>query len=296
MKVRKATGVALSRDLNHVATTPHLADTIAENLVHAKSHLDGYRRAPDELSRRFNLWHLMRHVDVTEEHVGKLARHVAAKYPRAGQALKDIAAMRSAVGLAGGIPAGSATAPGAKPIPPKNVTDYGLYQKPSQTTSPSPPLPPGVKLPTAAEIRKLIGQVPDCTDATLSASARRHLEDVAVKLEKDDVLAALHSLRSVQSDVYACHKADLGMAMPAVYTANVFTRAVPPGEASSANTVMIRSKEREMQWRVLEQHVAVAIDRIRRTFYHGSYGGLMQQGRFTADSALDKVIRLSGAD
>ena len=176
---------------------------------------------------------------------------------------------------------GTATAPGAKPI-------AGPYQVPSQTTSASPPLPPAVKLPTAAEVRKLIGKVPDCTDASLSRSARRHLEDAAVKLAKDDVLAALHSLRSAQSDIYAAHKADLGIAQGAAYTANVFTR-VPSAEQSSANTAMIASKDREMKWRALEQQVAVAVDKIRRRHFHGMYPAGMQNARFSAESALDRV-------
>jgi hypothetical protein len=181
-----------------------------------------------------------------------------------------------------------ATAPGAKPV-------AGPYQVPSQTVSPSPPLPPEVKLPTAAEIRKLIGQVPECTDASLSQSARNHLDAAAVKLEKDDPIAALHVLRSAQSDVYAAHKADLGMAAPAVYTASVFTR-VPSAEQSSANTEMIRSKGREMAWRKLEYQVAVAIDKIRRKHFHGVYPAGMQQARFSGETALGKVVRLSSAD
>jgi hypothetical protein len=169
----------------------------------------------------------------------------------------------------------------------------GLYQRPSQTTAASPPLPPDVQLPTAAEMRKLAGQVPDCTDKSLSASARNHLEAAAVKLSKDDVLEALHVLRAAQSDVYACHKADLGISMPAAYTASLYDQAAPSG----ANKALIASRDREMKWRALEQGVAIAIDKIRRKYYHGSYGGIAQQGRFSAgpgaESSLDKVVRLS---
>ena len=64
---------------------------------------------------------------------------------------------------------------------------------------------------------------------------------------------------------------------PAVYTANVFTR-VPSAEASSANTAMLRSKDREMAWRALEQQVAFAVDRIRRRHFHGLYPAGMQHG------------------
>jgi hypothetical protein len=143
-------------------------------------------------------------------------------------------------------------------------------------------------------MRKLAGQVPDCTDKSLSASARNHLEAAAVKLAKDDVLEALHVLRAAQSDVYACHKADLGISMPAAYTASLFAQAAPAG-VSAANKALIASRDKEMQWRALEQGVALAIDRIRRRYYHGSYGGIAQQGRFAAESSLDKVLRLNRA-
>jgi hypothetical protein len=181
------------------------------------------------------------------------------------------------------------TAPGAAP-----VQKPGLYERPSQTVSPSPPLPPQEKLPTAAEIRKLIGQVPDCSDRSLSASARNHLDAAAMKLAKDDSLAALHVLRSAQSDIYACHKADLGALGPAQYTANVFARTVPAAERSSANTAMLQSKGQEMRWRSLEQAVAKAIDRIRRRHFRGLYPAGMQQARFTAGTALEKVVRAAG--
>ena len=160
------------------------------------------------------------------------------------------------------------TAPGAAPIG-KGQLGPGLYQKPDQAFSPSPPLPPLVPLPTAAEVRKLIAQVPDCTDASLSQSARVHLDAAAVKLAKDDSLAALHVLRSAQSDIYAAHKADLGALGPAPYTANLFARTVPSYERSSANTEMLRGRDQEMRWRAIEQAVAIAVDRIRRHHFHG---------------------------
>lgn len=186
----------------------------------------------------------------------------------------------------------AATAPGAAPVGPAP----GLYERPSQTVSPSPPLPPGAKLPTAAEIRKLIGQIPQCSDASLSASARNHLDAAAMKLSKDDPLAALHVLRAAQSDIYAAHKADLGALGPAANTANVFARTVPPGERSSANTAMLRGRDQESRWRTLELAVATAIDQIRRRHFHGMYGG-SPLARFSQEdgmSALGKVLRLAG--
>ena len=157
---------------------------------------------------------------------------------------------------------------------------------------PSPPLPPEAKLPTAAEMRQLARQVPDCVKAELSSSVRNHLEAAAVKLEKDDMLEALHVLRAAQAGIYSAHKADLGIGMPAVYTANASRVDVQ----SQANKAMIASRDREMKWRALNHGVALAIDKIRRKYYHG-HGGIQQIGMFAAgpgqDPALGKVLRLN---
>jgi hypothetical protein len=291
VKTRRAMGVALARDANHVATTPHLADTVAENLAHAKAHLAACREAKDPAGQKFNLWHVMRHIDVTAEHVAKLARHVAERYPRAGAALRNLAGLRKSAGLTGPVALAriAESAPGAQPV----TNPPGLRTVAAPTVSPSPPLPPRAQPPSAAEVRKLAGQVPDCTDASLSQSARNHLEAAAAKLAKNDVLAALHVLRAAQSDVYAAHKADLGAAGPAYYTANVFSRAVPPGELSSANKVMVASQQKQAAWRALEQHIAACVDRIRRNFFHGQLNSMVSQARFSRESPLGRVVRLS---
>jgi hypothetical protein len=276
-----------------VVTFAHLIQTLLYHLAHAKRHAALMLDPDPDAVWRFNYEHAYTHLKGAFDHTYKLAHHIQDNYPDEARWLADLddaedpdtdftglAAQPGTLALAVTV----ATAPGAQPL------QAGPYSRPSQTVSPSPPLPPAVKLPTPAEIRKIISQVPECTDPSLSQSARNHLDAAAVKLGKDDPIAALHVLRSAQSDIRAAHKTDLGMAAPAVYTANVFTR-VPSAEQSSANTAMLRSKEREMLWRKLEFQVAQAVDRIRRRHFHGMYGG-SPLARFSGESALDKVVRL----
>jgi hypothetical protein len=181
-----------------------------------------------------------------------------------------------------------ATAPGAAPVPRAGMLDRRM----APVTFAPRPKPPEVKLPTAAEVRGFVKQVPDCSDAALSKQVRTFLETASVKLSKEDTLGALAMLRSAQTGIYAAHKADLGAAGPAAMTANVFK--VPAAEQSSANAAMIRSRGQEMSWRKLEQQVAGAIDRIRRKHFRGAFPAGMQQARFAAESSLDRVVRLSG--
>jgi hypothetical protein len=287
--LNKTMGLAASVSTDaKVATFAHLLQTVLYHLAHAKRHAAVMRDPDPDAVWRFNYDHAHAHLKGALEHYYKLARHIYDNYPDEAKWLSDLDKIEDPgdpyMGLTVALATTIATAPGAQPI------QAGPYSRPSQTVSPSPPLPPAVKLPTPAEIRKIISQVPECTDPSLSQSARNHLDVAAVKLEKDDVLGALHMLRSAQSDIRAAHKTDLGMAAPAVYTANVFTR-VPSAEQSSANTAMLRSKDREMLWRKLEFQVAQAVDRIRRRHFHGMYGG-SPLARFSGESAVDRVLRL----
>jgi hypothetical protein len=107
------------------------------------------------------------------------------------------------------------TAPGTSPgrtAPPPGgrYAQYGMYQNPVQSISPSPPLPPAVELPTAKEVLAVIPLVPDCSQADLSDTARKFLEQAAGKLERDSPLEALAVMRSAQTALYAAHKADQG--------------------------------------------------------------------------------------
>jgi hypothetical protein len=184
---------------------------------------------------------------------------------------------------------------------------YGLHQRPSQTVSPSPPLPPKVKQPTPEEIRKLIPQVPECKDPMYTKQVKAFLEDAAVKMERDHVLDSLHALRSAAHAIIPAHKADLAVAMPSVYTAAVFT-AIPPAAQSSATSEMKQSRERTNEWRSLQKKTLALADRIRKNFFHGVYNGPSQMARLSeaevsardkvavmadTSSALDKVLAMA---
>lgn len=181
------------------------------------------------------------------------------------------------------------------PPPGGKYSTYGLHQKPSQTVSPSPPLPPKVAIPTPAEVRALIPTVPDCQDPSLSETVRKFLETAAQKLERNSELDALHMIRAANHAIIPAHKADMALAMPAVYTAQVFTR-IPPAEQSSATSLMKQSRARSLEWRTLEKRVHALADRIRKRYFHGVFSGPNQMARLTEAevSALDKVLALAG--
>ena len=188
------------------------------------------------------------------------------------------------------------TAPGAMydvvaPAPGGKFSTYGLHQHPSQTVSPSPPLPPKVPIPTPEEVRKLIAQVPECEDVSLSNTVKKFLEDAARKLERDSPLDALAALRAATHATIPAHKADLSKAMPSIYTAAVFTR-VPPAAQSSATSEMKQSRDRTLQWRTLQKRIHALADRLRKRFFHGVFSGPNQMARMTEDSptALEKVL------
>ena len=188
-----------------------------------------------------------------------------------------------------------ATAPGAAPFitppaPGGSYQQYGLYQHPSATVSPSPPLPPKVELPTPAEIRALVPLVPDCTVAALSDTARKFLDQAAYKMSKGNAIEALTVLRSAESAVLAAHKADQGELLPTAYTANVFT-AIPSAEQSSATAAMKQGLEKSMAWRKVEVQLQALADRIRKRYFHGVFSGPSSMARLTEEpmSALDKL-------
>lgn len=201
------------------------------------------------------------------------------------------------------VKASAVTAPGASkafipPAPGATYSQYGLHQQPAQTVSPSPPLPPAVPLPKASEVRAIVSKVPSSSDKGLEQSVRTFLETAAVKLEKDDELEALHALRSAQASVYSAHKQDLAVAMPAVYTASVFTHVVP-AEQSSVQTAMLESRNKAQQWRAVEQSIGALIDRIRKRYFHGVINGPSANVRLAVEnglSALEKVLALTSAE
>lgn len=181
-------------------------------------------------------------------------------------------------------------------------SQYGLHQHPSQTVSPSPPLPPDVPLPTPQEVRKLIADVPVCSDVGLSNSVRTFLETAAVKLEKDDEQNALAALRSAGAAVYSAHKQDLGPYMAAIWggpstLSTTDARVIPAGQ-SSATPAMRQSREQQAAWRGLSTSIAGLIDRLRKRYFHGHINGVLPNLRLTEEktmTTLDKVLALAGA-
>jgi hypothetical protein len=176
-------------------------------------------------------------------------------------------------------------------------SQYGLWQHPAQSISPSPPLPPRSEPPTPAEIRSLMGLVPGgAADASLSRTVRKFLETAAVKMEKDSPLDALASLRGAQAAVYAAHKKDVTEAPPYPWSAPA-PALVPPAAQSSATSEMLQTRTKTLAYRKLDQQVAALTDRLRRNYFNqvpgnGVYGGPNQPARL---SAVEKLVRLSQA-
>lgn len=289
LQTRRAVGLA--RTAENKATTPHLADTVAGNVTHAKVHLDMFRRAGSDEGRSYNLLHVTRHMDEAAEHLAKLIRHVRANYPAEARALDQVGSLRGELGLA------RVTAPGAQPWSVPSATglpaaQYGLYQHPSQTVSPSPPLPPGAPLPTPAEVRALLTRVPAAGEVSLTNTVRKFLEAAAGKLERDDPIQALHALRGAQAAIYAAAKSGQADAGSSAMTANMFAR-VPPAEQSSATVAMRQSVDRASAYRSLGVAVGGLADRIRRRYFHGIYAGPSQMYRMSAEGAMTAVDRLA---
>lgn len=314
--------IGLARALSpgtKAATFAHLLETVLYDEAHAKRHTLLMLKPGSDAEWEFNFDHARKHMKGAEEHCYKLVHHVEDNYPDIAKWFGILAKAEdpndpftglTSQGLyvrlegsgGGGLGGGSVvTAPGAMRdfIPPPTggkYSEYGLHQKPSQTVSPSPPLPPMVQEPTPDEVRKLIPGVPESYDVSLSNSVKKFLETAAVKLEKGDELGALAMLRSALTAVFAAHKADIGTVMPAFYTAGVFSR-IPPAEQSSAGQAILEAQKQRDQWRELNFAIQVLADRIRKRYFHGEYNGPSMQARLADETdvtELEKVLALAG--
>lgn len=289
------------------ATFAHLLQTLLYHLAHAKRHAALMLAIDPDAVWQFNFDHASVHLKGAQEHSRKLAAHVMDNYPEEAKFLAALGDEYDYGKLAACTQPGeiislgmqSVTAPGAKPFllsppPGGNYSQYGLWQHPSQTTAPSPPLPPAVRLPTPCECRAIAAQVPGAEDITLSNTARKFLDQAAGKLEKNDVLQALVVLRSAQTALRAAHKSDIAAGMPSMYTANIFTK-IPAAEQSSANASVLETRDKAALWRKLELETNALITRIRKLYFHGHYNGPSQEARFSTEddmSALGKVLQL----
>lgn len=165
-----------------------------------------------------------------------------------------------------------ATAPGARPI-----YEGQLKQQPMQTVAASPPLPPGVKPPTAKEIETLEKHILKHPRTVLLTGAAMQTHAAAHKMRTGDVMGALHSLRSAQSGIHSHAFNVVGEAIP---KAMVFTAANPPGQQTMVQAHFQEVQRKRADIRDLHQEVSQLIDRIRRYHFHGHFGSLMQQTRW----------------
>jgi hypothetical protein len=172
------------------------------------------------------------------------------------------------------------TAPGARPLAGR------LWQAPSQTVSPSPPLPPDVGLPTPQELDALGSDIRAAGTSDLLRGAADQAHAAAMKMRAKQPKDALHLLRAVQAGVVSAHREFNASQLP---VANVFSASLLPAEQSSARSEMYEGLRTREKYRALASRVAQHIDRIRRTYFHGMYGGLAEARL----SRLDAVTALA---
>jgi hypothetical protein len=275
-----------------VATFAHLLQTVLYHLAHAKRHAEVMRDPDPAPLWDFNFDHAAVHTKGALEHGFKLARHLQDNYPAEARYLDELVAVEDPNTDFTGL-ASVAQEPGAQ-------MQYGLWQHPAATTSPGPPLPPSVPMPTPTEVRSLVGLVPPTGgDTSLTRTIRNFIETAAVKLEKNSPLDALGSLRAAQAAVYAAHKNDIEAQPPVPWTAPSSYYRVPAAAQSSVTSAMLMSRDRTMAYRKLDVQVGALIDRIRKNYFHGVYSGPSAPLRLGTEdkvSAVDRLIELaSGA-
>lgn len=157
---------------------------------------------------------------------------------------------------------GVISAPGA------GTFDYGqLRQEPSQTVSPSPPLPPAVDLPSPQQLSKFadqLGKMQDDDENHHLAAAVMHMTSAAEKITNNPV-SALASLRSAQTAIQQEWRGRVERSRPRV--AYVFSPETPPAEQSSAQQVHHRAQAQIGQMQAAAAKVAGFIDQVRRAYF-----------------------------
>lgn len=294
MALKQCVGLAKALDKKtRVATSAHLTETVLHELTHAKRHADLMLKPDPKNVWDFNADHARKHLKGAQEHIDKLSEHMVDNYPGVGRWIKLLKRLQDGH-LATDEPAWKELklASAVSSPAPGRTDQFGLRQVPSQTVSPSPPLPSGVPLPTPREVRALIKLVPDGIDQSLSTGTRKFLETAAVKLEKDDPIEALAALRGAQSSLYAASRKDAGAGRPAVYGVG----AVPPYEQGSAMATMFKAyQDQALAWRKVGTAVAQLIDRIRRNFFSGRINGYLPNMRLSGEAS--EILRgIAGGD
>ncbi len=289
--VMKTLGLAAPPSLSpalKAATTSHLLETTLNECTHAIRHADLMvgKTAPGS-EWEFNADHCEKHLHSALEHAIKLRDHILGNYPAEAKLLIALGELGEQIVKA----AAPAAWPSGKPYArsfltePKGVPPLagGLQQEPSQTVSPSPPLPPHVDLPAPEEMRKFAGEIAklaDDQDHHLVA-AQMHLESAAEKMVTNPI-NALHSLRSCQTAIQQAWRWRVQHAMPKI--AYAFSDNTPPAEQSGQNQTWAREQDRIGEMQDCASKIAVLIDRIRRSYFgrmgmenQTAGGGLMGQ-------------------
>jgi hypothetical protein len=143
-----------------------------------------------------------------------------------------------------------------------------LQQEPSQTVSPSPPLPPAVDLPSPKELRSFGVQLSKLTDDDTShhlAGAVMHLESAAEKMEANSPVSALYSMRSAQMAIQDEWRERIMRTQPRV--AYVFSVDAPPGEQAKAKELEAKQHAYIQQLQGAAGKIASMIDRVRRSYF-----------------------------
>jgi hypothetical protein len=276
------------------ATTAHLLETILNECVHASRHADWMSKTEPVNEWEFNADHTEKHLGGALEHLGKLREHILDNYPAEAKLLIELEELANGEIKAAAPAAWPSGKPYAKSFlspqkdsisaPGAGQFDYGqLKQEPSQTVSPSPPLPPKVDLPTPKELRAFAAEIKKMADDQDHhlAGAQLHLESAAEKMVTNPI-SALMSLRSCQTAVQQAWRERVQRAAPRI--AYVFSANTPPAEQSSQQQIWAKEQDRIGEMQGAASKIAVFIDRVRRSYFgrmgmenQTAGGGLMGQ-------------------
>jgi hypothetical protein len=159
-----------------------------------------------------------------------------------------------------------------------------LRQEPSQTVSPSPPLPPKVPLPSPKELRGFsvkLAKMEDGDENHHLTAAVLHLESAADKISNNPV-SALMSLRSAQMAIQDEWRERIARNRPRI--AYAFSANSPPAEQAAQRQEWARAQAAIGQMQGAASKVAEHIDRVRRSYFgrmgmenHTAGGGLAGQ-------------------
>ncbi len=274
-------GMQMTRSLApaiKAATTAHLLQTIMSETAHAARHAELMARPEPADQWKFNAAHAGKHMKGALEHAVKLRGHVLDNYPaEAGwlTQLEDMGAGRheeasygkAELAAPAAWPSGTATvsAPGAGK--PQALGRGQLRTEPSQTVSPSPPLPPDVDLPTPKELRRFAGELSRMKDDDADhhlTGAVLHLTSAADKMDNNPV-SALYSLRSAQTAIQQEWRYRVQKAHPRV--AYVFSVDAPPAEQASQQRERAKAEASIGEMQKAASTIAGFIDRVRRRYF-----------------------------